>query len=197
MKINNCTFEWKPWQYTIPESVKSNAVVLTHTSIGYFSWGASVVGKRVELIWSDMSSKQYEKLRSLYISTSPLVWYPEHANAIFYTDTNSPVSGTVTGAISGAHAAISSFGISGIGADTWDVMNTAYVTSISSTPFQDNEVITGGGGISTLTSTDVIPNYNIEILDLQGNYIEWKGHPEPFRKNIKMDIIIKGIYSWP
>jgi hypothetical protein len=197
MKINSYIFDWKPWQYTIPDASKSSAVVLTHTSIGYFTWGNFIAGKRVELDWLDMSSKQYGRLQYLYTSSDPLIWYPEHANAIFFTDTSSVPSSSVTGQISGASASISSLGLSGISADIWDQMNTAYVTNISSTPFKPPEIITGGSGIATLTGTDVVPNFNIEILDLQGSYIEFKGHPEPFRKNVRMTILLKGIYSWP
>jgi hypothetical protein len=199
MKINEYVLEWNPFQYTIPSPSKYNSAVITHASIGYFSWGSTVVGKRIELLWYDMSAKQYERFRNFYSSVStPLIWYPQHANAIFYTDTNSPVNGTVTGAISGAHAVISSFGISGIGANTWDVMNTAFITSVSSgAAFILPEVITSSSGIATLTSVDVIPNFSIEIMDLQGSYVEFLGHNEPFRKNVKMDILIKGINSWP
>jgi hypothetical protein len=62
------TFAKAPTEMTPFKAVKYNDHVLTYNGVDYFSWGATIIGKEIELTWPWLSSAQYETLQSFYES---------------------------------------------------------------------------------------------------------------------------------
>lgn len=69
------TFAKAPTEMTLIKPVKYNAAVLTYGGVGYFSWGATIIGKSIELSWPWLSSAQYEQFSTFYQSESTFRFY--------------------------------------------------------------------------------------------------------------------------
>lgn len=57
--------------------IKHAAAVKTYTSVAYFSWGSSVVGKVIDLYWGYMTIAQYDQLATLLTADAALVFDPK------------------------------------------------------------------------------------------------------------------------
>lgn len=74
MILDSYTFEWLPDEMTIPEAMKTIAVVPTYSGSAIFQWDATLEGARVSMKWDFMSLVQYDALRAIYLSSNEVSW---------------------------------------------------------------------------------------------------------------------------
>lgn len=60
------------------------ASVETYSSVAFFSWGASVIGKTVSLAWDYLSCDMFDALNALYQADAALVFDPQDGNGDTY-----------------------------------------------------------------------------------------------------------------
>ena len=77
MKLDTYTFTNLPDKMTAIEQDKENTSIKTYSSVAYFSWGISYLGKILELVWDYMDASDYSSLRSLYEADEAIVFEPE------------------------------------------------------------------------------------------------------------------------
>lgn len=191
MKLGAYTFDWNPDVFTLPQAEKSHGKVKTYSSIAFFSWGLSLAGKEISMEWDWMSVDQYERLRTLFEANAAVVWDPEAKVRLFHgTVTNGPfVAGkTLTGGTSGAIANIGE-----VVSDTpWNFLVLTGVTGI----FVAGETVTDDSvpvKSAALTSVESFRTYNVEILSLDGKLFDEIGTNMPYRKDVRMRLLILGI----
>jgi hypothetical protein len=63
---------------------KSNAWKQTYTSVAYFSWGTSIVGKSIEMSWDYMSCDQYDAIDTLFQADASVVFDPQDGSSKTY-----------------------------------------------------------------------------------------------------------------
>lgn len=78
------TFAKAPTEMTPLKAIRYNAHMLTYSGVDHFSWGATIVGKRIELSWPWLSSAQYEKFQTFYESDNTLRFYSSAFMATTY-----------------------------------------------------------------------------------------------------------------
>jgi len=191
MKLGDYTFGWNPDRFTLPHAEKSAGKVQTYSSVAFFSWGVSPIGKEISIEWDWMSVDQYERLRTLFEANAAVVWDPEAKIRLFHGSvTNGPfvTAKTLTGGTSGATANISE-----VVSDTpWNflVMSGMTGTFVAGETVTDNSVPAKS---SILTSVESFRTYNVEILSLDGKLFEEIGTNMPYRKEVRMRLLILGI----
>ena len=77
MILGAYTFVYNPGQMSAIKSEKSTAKVVTYSSIGFFTWGATIVGKEITLEWNILEVEQVDNLKTLYVADVPVVWDPQ------------------------------------------------------------------------------------------------------------------------
>ena len=188
MKLGGYTFDWNPDTFTLPQPEKSTGKVKTYSSVAFFSWGLSLLGKEISLEWDWMGVDQYERLRSLFEANAPVVWDPEGKERIFHgAVTNGPFlpAKTLTGATSGATGTIGE-----VASDTpWNFLVMTGVTG----SFRAEETVTDNSvpaKSASLTSVEAFGTYNVEVLSLDGKLFEEIGTNMPYRKDIRMRLLV-------
>ena len=56
----------------------------TYTSVAFFSWGVSIVGKEVTIVWDYMSKSEYDALQAIYVADNEIVWDPKDGSSKSY-----------------------------------------------------------------------------------------------------------------
>jgi hypothetical protein len=81
MILGGYTFNLNPHRMsnTLDPEVISNSE-LTWEGVHYFSWPATVVGKRVKLIWDLMTVEQYIALQALWVADLSIVYNPDNGS---------------------------------------------------------------------------------------------------------------------
>lgn len=74
MKLGAYTFAWDPDRWTPPVPEKRQGIVLTLDGAGYFSWGANIVGKEIEMEWRFMSLAQFDSIVALLTADETVLW---------------------------------------------------------------------------------------------------------------------------
>jgi len=191
VKLGAYTFDWNPDVFTLPQAEKSHGKVKTYSSIAFFSWGLSLAGKEISIEWDWMGVDQYERLRTLFEANTPVVWDPEAKVRLFHgavTNGSFVPTKTLTGAASGAIGTISQ-----VVSDTpWNFLVLTGVTG----SFQAGETVTDNSvpaKSAVLTSVEAFRTYNVEILSLEGKLFEEIGTNMPYRKDIRMRLLVLGI----
>jgi len=77
ISIGGVTPADNPTSMTLVRPDKKNAVVETYSSVAYFSWGASIVGKIIELVWDFMSTSNFTSLDALFTADAVVVFNPQ------------------------------------------------------------------------------------------------------------------------
>jgi hypothetical protein len=77
MSLGAYTFTKQPSGMTMIQKDRKIAYQETYTSIAAFSWGASYIGKVIEISWNVMSTAQYTSLLALYVADVPVVFNPQ------------------------------------------------------------------------------------------------------------------------
>jgi len=191
VKLGAYTFDWNPDVFTLPQAEKSLGKVKTYSSIAFFSWGLSLLGKEISIEWDWMGVDQYERLRSLFEANTSVVWDPEAKVRLFHgAVSNGPFvpAKILTGGTSGATGTIGQ-----VVSDTpWNFLVLASVTG----SFQAGETVTDNSvpaKSAVLTSVEAFQIYNVEVLSLEGKLFEEIGTNMPYRKDIRMRLLVLGI----
>jgi hypothetical protein len=66
------------------KAVKECAHVKTYSSVAFFSWGTSLVGKIIEMTWEYMSCDQYDSIDTLYQADAQIVFDPQDGSSKTY-----------------------------------------------------------------------------------------------------------------
>lgn len=69
-------FTLLPHKMTMIRPVKSCAVKQTYSSVAYFSWSVSIIGKPIYLSWNAMPAAMWKQLDAFYAADDPLIWDP-------------------------------------------------------------------------------------------------------------------------
>jgi hypothetical protein len=84
MVLGTYTFPTNPSDATPVEMDRSTANVTTYESVGFFSWGASIIGKIIELTWTYMPADMYDSLKDLEIADATIVFDPQDGTGNTY-----------------------------------------------------------------------------------------------------------------
>lgn len=87
MKLGSYEFVRNPSIYGSPKlmtPIKRIATVDTYNSVAVFSWGVSVVGKKIDLNWEYLPESQYQELLTLYMADAPTVFDPNDGSGKTY-----------------------------------------------------------------------------------------------------------------
>ncbi len=84
MSLGALTFEENPSEIDllIPDRVSTEEE--TYSSIAFFSWGVTIVGKKISLRWSTMPSNQFDDIQDLKIADATLVFDPQDGSEKTY-----------------------------------------------------------------------------------------------------------------
>lgn len=63
---------------------KTCAVCPTFNGVGYFSWGASIIGKQIVLTWPWMTAAEFNTIRDLLVADLPVVFDPADGSGVTY-----------------------------------------------------------------------------------------------------------------
>ena len=66
-----------PGSMTIVRPEKKTSVVETYSSVAYFGWPASIVGKIIELTWNWMDGADFAALDAIYATDAVVVFNPQ------------------------------------------------------------------------------------------------------------------------
>jgi hypothetical protein len=81
MILDSYTFDKNPGKMTMVEKDKFASSLLTYTSVAYFSWGATLVGKVITLSWGGMTTTQFDTLQNKYEADTEVVWEPNQGDS--------------------------------------------------------------------------------------------------------------------
>jgi len=84
MILGGTTFDYNPSEMECLIPQRFNNHVLTYSGVEFFSWGASIVGKTIELRWNYMPSDQFADLNTLYQADTQIVWNPQLGDSKTY-----------------------------------------------------------------------------------------------------------------
>lgn len=84
MSLGSYTFEANPSDATLIKPERSGSAVETYSSVAFFSWGVSIVGKIVELQWDYMPSLMFDELDDLYRADAAVVFDPQDGSSRVY-----------------------------------------------------------------------------------------------------------------
>jgi hypothetical protein len=191
VKLGTYTFGWNPDQFTLPYAEKSAGRVQTYSSVAFFSWGVSLPGKEISIEWDWMSVDQYERLRTLFEADAAVVWDPEGKIRVFHGSvTNGPfvMGKTLTGGTSGAAGTVGQV----VSDSPWNFLVLTGVTGI----FVAGETVTDDSvpaKNAVLTSVESWRTYTVEILSLEGKLFEEIGTNMPYRKDVRLRLLILGV----
>lgn len=76
MSISTTTFAVDPSDMTIIKSDKICSYAQTYSSVAFYSWGKSIVGKEIDLKWNSMPSTQFDAIDTLIASDTTMIWTP-------------------------------------------------------------------------------------------------------------------------
>lgn len=84
ISIGTFTPEMNPGQMTVIRAEKKVSVVETYSSVAYFSWGTSIVGKVIEMTWNWMSGDKFNALDVLYAADAVVVFDPNDTRGLTF-----------------------------------------------------------------------------------------------------------------
>lgn len=76
-QLGTSTFSQNPGRMTIIHPDRICSYVQTYSSVAFFSWGVSIIGKEIELGWNAMPSSQYEEIQDLWEADASIVFDPQ------------------------------------------------------------------------------------------------------------------------
>lgn len=189
MKLGSYTFEWDPDDLTIPKKGKYCSYVLTYSSVAFFTFGLSIIGKIIDIPWDECPADQFERIQAIFEEDTTQTWYPELDDIIHYGSpfVNLPfeAGAVITGQTSGATATIS---------NVFTKLDYIMLTGITGT-FQADEVIKDDTPApnqksATITSLIDIPNYTVNIISWTGKYIKNLNTGIPYREDCNLRLLI-------
>lgn len=82
--IGSCTPSLLPGAMTLIRPDKPSAIKQTYSSVAYFSWPATIIGKVIELNWNLLPVADFAALDALYVADAPVVFDPLESNGYTY-----------------------------------------------------------------------------------------------------------------
>ena len=76
MVLSTTTFAKDPGKMTMIRGDKICNYVLTYSGVAFFSWGATVVGKVIDLEWNAMPSTQFDSLDTVMNADATCIFNP-------------------------------------------------------------------------------------------------------------------------
>lgn len=77
MSLGGYTFDKQPSGMTFVAKDRDVAYQKTYTSVALFSWGASYIGKVIEVSWNFLTTSQYASLQTIYEADVQVVFNPQ------------------------------------------------------------------------------------------------------------------------
>jgi len=71
---HTCTLD--PMRMTMVRADKSCAHKQTYSSVAYFSWGTTIIGKEILLEWPVMDASEFEALDTIFKADAPVTFDP-------------------------------------------------------------------------------------------------------------------------
>ena len=71
---HTCTRD--PQRMTMVRAEKPNASKLTYTSVAYFSWSPTIIGKEILLEWPAMDAAEFASLDAIFQADAPITFTP-------------------------------------------------------------------------------------------------------------------------
>ena len=84
MSLGSYTFYRNPKECTYPQKRKRANVLETLGGVAYFSWGALLEGKIIELAWPGLETAQFEELMTLFEADAQVVFDPDVGLGVTY-----------------------------------------------------------------------------------------------------------------
>jgi len=195
MKLGDYTFTWDPDDCDLPLAERRSAVQKTYSSAVFFSWGVVLAGTRVTLLWDWMPAAQFLALRGLYEADEATVWSPGQEEKLFLTGiAHGPfvVGEEVEDQTTGATADVLS--VHGtIDGDRYLVLTNRVGM------FEAGSTIEKTSGSPTKSATvqtvDILPDYDVEILKVNGDLFETVHTKFIYRRNVTVELLIMGEVS--
>ena len=76
MSISTTTFAIDPFDMTVLKNDKVCSYIKTYSSVVYYSWGSTIVGKVIDLKWNAMPSTMFDALDTLVNTDTTMIWTP-------------------------------------------------------------------------------------------------------------------------
>ena len=83
--IGTRTLTRDPQRMTMVRADKFNASKLTYTSVAYFTWGTSIVGKEILLEWPVMDADEFAALDAIFIADVAFNFTPSDGSSHVYS----------------------------------------------------------------------------------------------------------------
>lgn len=74
--VTSYDFKLLPHRMGMIRPVKHCASKKTYTSVAFFSWDVSIVGKEIDFLWPAMPASMWKKLDEFYAGNKTLIWDP-------------------------------------------------------------------------------------------------------------------------
>ena len=84
MVLGTHTFVKQPAAMTLIQKDRIVASIQTYTSVALFSWGASIIGKVIELVWPFMTTSEYTSFQAIYEADAQVVFNPKDDSSKTY-----------------------------------------------------------------------------------------------------------------
>jgi hypothetical protein len=104
ISINAYTLIDQPNEMTPVRADRSIAYELTLSSVAFFSWGSSIVGKEITLSWNYMTATEFASLDAIYQADTEVVFDPQAGDSKTYNVQVISLDGTLVRKISGTGA---------------------------------------------------------------------------------------------
>jgi hypothetical protein len=183
MKLGTYTLEWTPDNWTLPKEDRQIDFVKTYSSVAVFSWGATLIGKKLELEWDWMTRKMFEDLAILEAADTALTFDPEQKAYLWHgTVTNGPwvVGDMVTGGTSGHTGTIVEVGYGYI------------VVSGINGKFERDEAISYSSRSATLSNVEQAYPLTVQILSFVGELAGVTAFEAGRREKVKLVLLVMG-----
>lgn len=84
MVLGTHTFVKQPATMTLIQKDREVAKVKTYSSVALFSWGASIIGKTIEISWPFMTTSEYASFQAIYEADAQVVFDPQDGSSKTY-----------------------------------------------------------------------------------------------------------------
>lgn len=79
--LGTYTFARQPSGMTLIQKDREVSYQKTYSNVALFSWGASYVGKIIEISWNIMATDQYASLQTIYEADAQVVFDPQDGSS--------------------------------------------------------------------------------------------------------------------
>jgi hypothetical protein len=84
ISLGGYTFLYNPARMTAIKPERSTGKVDTYSSVGFFSWGSSIVGKEITMEWDVVEKSLVDELDTLYAADETIILDPQDGSEKTY-----------------------------------------------------------------------------------------------------------------